>query len=107
MKRAPVLFSGGLGGAPDSPHAQERLGRWLQLTLEGEKILVVEVSVQVDDDDVKRSFSRAKTLRAVGVDATPVVIGGEWMDMETMAHAKQLKVEWLIKGEPFRGLIAF
>lgn len=39
IKRGPVLFSGGLGGSPESPQVQEKLSRWLGPVLEGERIL--------------------------------------------------------------------
>ena len=44
----------------------------------GEQVAVVEVSVQVDGEDVARAGRRADTLRQAGAQALAVVIGEAW-----------------------------
>lgn len=127
VKRAPMLFSGGVGGPTDDPRVQERLSRWLRGLLEGDRFLpseedptladliwwkgdqvvVVEVSVTVDEDDVWRAVRRARTLQSAGVDAVPVVIGDSWDSLETQALAEELGVWWLIHGVPSEAFVAF
>ena len=127
IKRAPVLFKGGKGGATDSPLVQEQLIKWLQplfaedriLPLEedpsladviwwkGTKVLIGEVSHNIDRHDVLRILQRAITLRQVGVDATPFVAGNGWATPEAEVLAQDLGVEWLIDSKPSAGLIAF
>ncbi|GBC84867.1 Chromosome partition protein Smc [bacterium HR11] len=127
VKRAPMLFSGGVGGPTDDPRVQERLSQWLRGLLEGDRFLpseedptladliwwkgdqvvVVEVSVTVDEDDVWRAVRRARTLQSAGVDAVPVVIGDSWDSLETQALAEELGVWWLIHGVPSEAFVAF
>ena len=127
VKRAPMLFSGGMGGATEEFQVRERLSEWLKPLLEGEKFLeseddptlsdiiwwkdervaVVEVSLKVNGADVRRALKRAKTLRDAGVDAFAVVIGEDWSSIEVREYAKDEGVEWLIDGVPSEGLIAF
>ena len=82
VRRAAVLFNGGSGGAPDPPEVQRRLGTRLHTVLaegifpseadpfladllwwKGEQLAVVEVSLQIDRDDITRVTQRTNTLR--------------------------------------------
>jgi hypothetical protein len=82
VRRAAVLFNGGSGEAPDQPEVQRRLARRLYTVLaegilpseadpfladllwwKGEQLAVVEVSLQIDGDDVNRVTQRTNTLR--------------------------------------------
>jgi len=127
VKRGPVLFSGGLGGATDEFQVRERLSQWLVPLLEGERffepeedptlsdliwwkgeqVAVVEASLKVNGDDVLRAFKRARTLRSAGVNAFPVVVGEDWTSIEARELAKEKGVEWVINTTPSEGLIAF
>lgn len=127
VKRAPVLFSGGRGGATDSPQVQKRLSTWLRPLLgedrllesdedptlcdliwwKGERIAVVEVSLKVNGEDVRRALKRSKTLRSVGVDGFPVVIGEDWTSIEVREYARENGVEWIVNGVLSKGVIAF
>ena len=63
------------------------------------------MSITVDETDVRRAVRRARTLRSLGVDAAPAVIGKEWDASETRALAEELGVWWLVRGvlsEAFR-----
>ncbi len=94
LRRAPALFNGGQGGAPDHPDVQQRLTAQLGLLLaedlfdaeddpfladlvwwKGEQMAMVEVSVQVDRQDVGRAERRAATLRRSGAPVMALVIG--------------------------------
>ncbi len=127
VKRAPMLFSGGVGGATDSPRVQERLSQWLRSILDGERflepdddptlsdliwwkgeqVIVVEVSLKVNGDDVVRAFKRARTLQSAGVNANPVVIGEDWANLEARELAKEKGVWWLVGGIPSEGFVSF
>src|SRR5205814_440307 len=94
LRRAPALFAGGQGGPPDRPDVQQRLTTLLASVLthtdleaendpfladlvwwKGEQTAVVEVSLQVDRQDVYRAERRAATLRQSGAQALAFVIG--------------------------------
>ena len=127
VKRAPVLFRGGKGGATDATIVQERLSDWLAPLLGDEtifqaeedptlcdliwwkdgKVAVVEVSLKVNGNDVMRAFRRAKTLQSAGVNAFGVVVGEDWASIEARERAKEKGVEWFVGGIPSDGLIAF
>ncbi len=97
LRRATYLFAGGEGGSPAEREVRNALGAWLKplyrdgydidagsdpfladlVWQKGDRVLVVEVSLKVDSEDVNRARQRAETLRRVGIDATPVVIGEE------------------------------
>lgn len=123
LRQVSRLLSGGEGGSPDDAQVRQRLAPWLAQidTLEdesdpsladllwwkGERVAVVEVSLKVDRLDVLRAKWRAETLRRIGVDAMPLVIGEQWAHPETRALAQQEGVEWLVNREFSPGLIEF
>jgi len=127
IRRAVNIFLGGEGGAPEKPSVYRRLAQWLKtlrqqgripdtsedplladlIWWKGEKVLVVEVSLKVDDGDIERARLRAETLREVGVDTTPVVIGEEWAAPEVQARAQQEQVEWMVGSGLSQGFLQF
>jgi hypothetical protein len=125
-KQAWQLLNGGEGGETDEPHVEQKLRGWLirngqairpgpeanpvdadLIWWKGDRVAVIEVSVKVNGRDVRRAAKRAQTLRAVGVDAFPVVIGQEWATPETQLHAQQEGVEWKVGDDFSDGLIEF
>jgi polyhydroxyalkanoate synthesis regulator phasin len=127
IRRAPLLFGGGAGGTTDTPQVQERLGRWLRdlfdretllppeedpmladlIWWKGDQVVVAEVSITVDETDVRQAVRRARTLRSLGVDAAPAVIGEKWDASETRTLAEELGVWWLVRGVPSEAFRAF
>jgi len=127
VARAPALFYGGTGGGRGEPHVREQVGRWLMplfrqgididpqndplladlIWWKGDRVLVVEVGLKLGVNDVRRAKARAQTLRQVGVDATPVVIGEEWGTPDTEAIAQQEGVEWYVRGGLSSGFLEF
>ncbi len=127
VRRAVSLFAGGEGGSPEKFSVHRRLARWLRPVYQGERVpdmtadpfladiiwwkgdevMVVEVSIKVDQDDIRRARQRADTLRKVGVNATPAVIGEEWLTPETQAFAQQEGVEWMVGGGLSQGFLRF
>lgn len=127
VARAPALFYGGTGGGKGEPHVREQVGRWLMplfrqgididpqndplladlIWWKGDRVMVVEVGLELGVNDVRRAKARAQTLRQVGVDATPVVIGEEWGTPDSEAIAQQEGVEWYVRGGPSMGFLEF
>ena len=127
LRRATYLFAGGEGGSPAEREVRNALGTWLKplyrdgydidagsdpfladlIWEKGGRVLVVEVSLKVDSEDVSRARQRAETLRRVGIDATPVVIGEEWAVITAQAEAQQKAVEWIVGGGFSQGVIEF
>ncbi len=127
IARAPALFYGGTGGGMGEPHIREKLGKWLAplyqqgididkhddplladlIWWKGDRVMVTEISLKVDAQDVQRAVARARTLRQVGIDATPVVIGEEWATPDTQALAQQEGVEWMVGGGLSQGFLQF
>jgi cell division protein FtsB len=127
VARAPALFYGGTGGGKGEPHVREQVGRWLMplfrqgvdidpqndplladlIWWKGDRVMVVEVGLKLGVNDVHRAKARAQTLRQVGVDATPVVIGEEWGTPDTEATAQQEGVEWYVRGGLSMGFLEF
>jgi len=70
-------------------------------------VLVVEVSLKVDASDIHRARQRADTLRKVGINAMPAVLGEEWATPETQALAQQEGVEWMVGGGLSQGFLYF
>jgi hypothetical protein len=125
-KQAWQLLNGGEGGETDEPHVEQKLRGWLirngqairpgpeanpvdadLIWWKGDRVAVIEVSIKVNGRDVRRAAKRAQTLRAVGVDAFPVVIGQEWATPETQLNAQQEGVEWKVDDDFSDGLIEF
>jgi chemotaxis protein histidine kinase CheA len=127
IARAPALFYGGSGGGMGEPHIREQLGRWLAslyrqgieidehddplladlIWWKGDRVMVTEVSLKVDAQDVRRAAARARTLRQVGINATPTVIGREWATPDTQALAQQEGVEWMVGSGLSQGFLEF
>ncbi len=127
VARAPALFYGGTGGGKGEPHVREQVGRWLMplfrqgididpqndpllsdlIWWKGDRVMVVEVGIKLGVNDVRRAKARAETLRQVGVNATPVVIGEEWGTPDTEATAQQEGVEWYVRGGLSMGFLEF
>ncbi len=127
VARAPILFYGGSGGGMGEPHIRQQLGRWLAalyrqgidideqddpsladlIWWKGDRVMVTEISLKVDAQDVQRAAARARTLRQVGINATPTVIGREWATPDTQALAQQEGVEWMVGGGLSQGFLEF
>jgi hypothetical protein len=126
VRRAAVLFNGGSGGAPEQPEVRRRLARRLHTVLaegilpseadpfladllwwKGEQLAVVEVSLQIDGDDVNRVTQRTNTLRRGGIQARPIVIGEDWATLDTQERARALKVDWNVGDDLSSGFLAF
>lgn len=124
--RAPALFNGGQGGAPDHPWVQQRLAELLKplfvdeplpreddpfladlVWWKGEQIAVVDVSQQVNGYDIFRAAKRAATLRRVGAQALAVVIGRDWAATDARFEAKLHDVEWKVGSDLSDGFLAF
>lgn len=126
IRRAPIIFNGGQGGPPDQPLVQQKLTELLLpfceegllapeedplladlLWWKGEKVAVVEISVQVDRYDVERAAQRAEMLQRAGALAFGVVIGKEWATSEALEEAQRRHIEWLIGSEMSEGFFQF
>jgi chaperonin cofactor prefoldin len=126
VKRAPVLFNRGQGGATDNPFVQEWLSDKLQHLLaegelkddenpfladliwrKGDQVLVVEASIHVDRRDVQRAALRAEVLRRVGLQAQGMVVGEGWFGPSAREQAQALGVEWKVGDDYSEGWIAF
>jgi hypothetical protein len=125
-KQAWQLLNGGEGGETDEPLVEQKLRSWLirnghairpepeanpvdadLIWWKGDKVAVIEVSITVDSRDVRRAAKHAQTLRAVGVDAFPIVIGLEWATPETQLDAQREGVEWKVGDDISDGVIEF
>lgn len=126
IRRAPFLFNGGQGGSADQPWVQQRLTELLETLLgnglpekeddpfladllwwKGERIAVVEISLQVNGYDVDRAARRAATLTRAGAQALAVVIGDAWANYDAEDHATDRRVEWKIGPHLSEGFLAF
>ncbi len=121
------LFNGGEGGTADEPRVEARLREWLAGRIDptqrirdiddptladliwwkGERVAVVEVSVQVNGEDVRRARLRAETLRQAGVDALPIVVGEGWATPDSRELAEQEGVAWKIGDELSQSFVTF
>jgi hypothetical protein len=68
---------------------------------------VVEVSRQVDRQDVSRAAQRASTLRRSGAQVTAFVIGEHWATAEARDEAQSHQVEWKIGSDLSAGFLTF
>jgi hypothetical protein len=126
LRREPVLFHGGQGGSPERPDIQQRLTTSLELLLsegnigtendpfladllwwKGEQVAVVEVSLQVDRQDVSRAERRANTLKRGGAQAIAIVVGEQWATPEAREQAQVRQVEWKVEADLSNGFLAF
>ena len=126
LRQAPALFNGGRGGATDHPDVQQRLTTQLGPLLagdlfnatdnplladlvwwKGEQMAVVEVSVQVDRQDVGRAERRAATLRRSGAPVMALVIGEQWATPEAREQAQTRQVDWKVGADLSEGFLAF
>jgi hypothetical protein len=126
VRRAVALFNGGFGGVPEQPEVQRRLARRLHTALaagilpseadpfladllwwKGEQLAVVEVSLQIDGDDINRVTQRTNTLRREGIQARAMVIGEDWATLDTQERARALKVDWKVGDDLSSGFLAF
>ncbi|MFN3422053.1 MAG: hypothetical protein ACK40X_10065, partial [Armatimonadota bacterium] len=127
IRRAPVIFKGGHGGSPEEPSVQQQLTALLSgeqmdrlfndkeedpfladlVWWKGERVAVVEISLQVDGYDVVRARRRAATLGEAGVEAIAMVIGREWANPDAYDAALHHKVEWLVGSEMSGGFKKF
>ena len=126
VRRALALFNGGQGGAPDQPWVQQRLMEqlgslvaWGLLEPEedpfladlfwwkGEQLAVVEISLQVNGQDVARAARRVATLRQAGAQALAVVIGEDWATPDSRDRALARQVEWKVGADLSEGFLAF
>ncbi|MFN7162486.1 MAG: hypothetical protein ACK4NB_05445 [Fimbriimonadales bacterium] len=127
VARAPALFYGGNGGGRGEPHVRQQVARWLApyfqqgididpqndplladlIWWKGDHVMVGEIGSKLGINDVRRAKARAETLRQVGVNATPVVIGEEWGTPDTEAIAQQEGVEWYVHGGLSIGFLEF
>jgi hypothetical protein len=126
LRRAPALFNGGQGGSLEQPDIQQRLTTLLASLLageilhaeddpfladliwwKGEKVAVVEVSLQVDRQDVSRAERRANTLKHGGLQAIAIVIGEQWATSEAREQAQVRQVEWKIDVDLSEGFLSF
>lgn len=126
LRQAPVLFNGGEGGSPEQPWLQQQLTRLLASVLseddlpavanpfladliwwKGDQVAVVEVSLQVNGEDVGRAAQRAATVRRAGGTALAVVIGKEWAAVEATRQAEAQEVVWNVGRDVSMGFLAF
>ena len=125
-RRAPSLLGGGMGGGTQRDvvysRVQELLAPLYQeddlaseadpmmadiIWWKADRYIVAEVSIRVDRLDVLRASQRAESLRKVGVAATGVVIGDEWVAEDTLALAEKDSVEWKVGNAYSPGLIEY
>ena len=126
LRRAPALFNGGQGGSLDQPDIQQRLTTQLGSLLavemphaeddpfladliwwKGEQVAIIEVSLQVDRQDVSRAERRANTLKRSSAHAIAVVIGEQWATPEAREQAQVRQVEWKVDADLSEGFLSF
>jgi hypothetical protein len=125
VRRALVLFNGGYGGSPDNPEVQRRLAGLLLTPLAEDiiaaeadpflaellwwkrgQLAVVEVSVQVNGENVRRAILRAETLRRGGAQAVAVVIGESWATLDSRERAHTAGIAWKVGADLSEGFLA-
>ena len=126
IRRAPVLFQGGEGGALDQPLVQQRLSELLSslpaadlladdedpsladlLWWKGDQVAVIEVSLQVDSNDIIRAARRAATLQRAGAQAIGMVIGEGWAAADTRQRADARAVQCKVGDDLSDGFMTF
>ena len=73
----------------------------------GEQIAIVEVSLQVDRQDVSRAERCANTLKCSGTSAIAIVIGEQWATPEAREQAQIRHVEWKVDADLSEGFLSF
>jgi hypothetical protein len=73
----------------------------------GEQVAIIEVSLQVDRQDVSRAERRANTLKRSGAQALAVVIGEHWATPEAREQAQVRQVEWKVDADISEGFLSF
>ncbi|MBI4641252.1 MAG: hypothetical protein HY731_11190, partial [Candidatus Tectomicrobia bacterium] len=73
----------------------------------GEQMAVVEISLQVNGQDVVRAARRTDTLRRGGAQALAVVIGENWATLDAEDQAVARQVEWKVGSRLSEGFLAF
>jgi len=125
-RRTPSLLGGGMGGGTQRDTVYSRVQQLLAplyaeddlipeadpmladiIWWKADRYIVAEVSIRVDRLDVLRASQRAESLRKVGVAATGVVIGDEWVADDTLALAQAEAVEWKVGNAYSPGLIEY
>ncbi len=125
-RRAPSLLGGGMGGGTQRDVVYSRVQQLLAtfyaeddlapeadpmladiIWWKADRYIVAEVSIRVDRLDVLRASQRAQSLRKVGVAATGVVIGDEWLADDTLALAQAEAVEWKVGNAYSPGLVEY
>jgi hypothetical protein len=126
LRQAPALFNGGSGGAADQSDIQQRLTAQLGALLagnmlnaaenpfladllwwKGEEVAVVEVSLQVDRQDVSRAEQRAATVRRSGAQVRALVIGEQWATAEAREQAQARRIDWKVDADISEGFLTF
>jgi hypothetical protein len=72
-----------------------------------EQVAVVEISIQVNGDDVARAARRSATLRQAGAQALAVVIGEQWAISDARERAQARQVEWKVGSDLSDGFLTF
>jgi K+/H+ antiporter YhaU regulatory subunit KhtT len=125
-RRALSLFLGGDGDSPLEYAVRQRLAELLHrlpdlgvlsdednplladlVWWKGDQVAVVEVTQQVNSNDVVRAGRRSETLRRAGVAAFGAVIGEDWMAEDTRQLAKTRAVEWKVGDDLSAGFLDF
>jgi hypothetical protein len=73
----------------------------------GEQLAVVEISIQLNGQDVARAARRVATLRQAGAQALAVVIGEDWATPDSRDRALARQVEWKVGADLSEGFLAF
>lgn len=125
LRRAVALFNGGEGGVAEEAWVRNRLAEGLKSVLEGmlevendpfladliwwkgNRIAVVEASIQVNGEDVARAAGRAGALKQAGLRALAVVIGEKWATVEARQKALAGQVEWKVGSDLSEGFVEF
>jgi hypothetical protein len=96
-----LQLTGDLSHAEDDPFLADIV--WWK----GEYVAIVEVSRQVDRQDVTRAERRSQTLKQSGRLVMACVIGEQWATPEARAQAQEQQVEWKVAADLSEGFLAF
>jgi hypothetical protein len=126
VRRAVALFNGGQGGATDqllvqqwlTEHLRPRLGEEILaaeddpfladlIWWKGEQVMVVEASLRVNGEDVRRAARRAAMVGGEQERVRGMVVGEEWVGTETRRQAEVLGVVWKVGEDRSDGFLTF